>query len=451
MNIVRKDIDQNSAVLTVTVDKADYNEKVEKSLNDIRKKANIPGFRPGKIPVSLVRKKYGISVVVEEVNKIISNELYKYIQDNNVNLLGEPLPVLDEGKEYFGSDEKESYEFNFELGLAPEFEVELTNKDKVDYYNIIVSDEMIDNQVKSYTSRYGKYVQEEVVEAKDMVKGELLELTEGKVNESGIKLSDAVLTAAYMKDETQKALFVGAKKDDIIVFNPKQAFENEAELASLLKISKDDVKDITADFSFRIEGITRYYDSEINTELFDKIYGEGVVTTLEEFYAKIRESFQENLQQDTDYKFGTDARIMLVNKYEGLTFPDDFLKRWLLQSNKNLTPESVEEDYPKIIKDLIWQLIENKIAKSGDVKVDNDEVQEYAKKVAKAQFAQYGMVGMGDDILENYAKDMMKKEDTVKGIYERVIENKVFEIVKSKVKLVNKEISVEDFNKMFEN
>lgn len=450
MNIVRKDIDQSNATLTLRIEKADYAEKVQKTLRDYRKKANIPGFRPGMVPVGLITKMYGKAVIAEEINKIVSDELFKYIKDNNINMLGEPMPNETEQKE-IDFNTQEDFEFVFDLGLAPEFDVEVTGKDKVKYFNITVSDEMIENQLKSYTSRYGKYVQEETVEEKDMLKGEMLELANGKVNESGIKLSDAVLTPAYIKDEATKALFVNAKKGDVITINPAKAFEDAAEISSLLKVSKDEAKNITSDFQFKIEGITRYHESAIDQELFDKVYGEGVVTSEEEFKAKIKANIQESLQGDSDYKFGIDARDMLLAKYDNLVFPDAFLKRWVLATNENLTVETLEADYSKMIADLKWQLIKDKIAKANDTKIETSDIEEYAKKITKAQFAQYGMVGMDDELVANYAKDMLKKEETLKGIIEKVAENKVFDIVKANVKLETKEISIEDFNKMFEN
>jgi trigger factor len=353
MNIVRKDIDQNNAVVTLRIEKADYAEKVDKTLRDYRKKANIPGFRPGMVPAGLVKKMYGKAVLAEEINKLVSDNLYSYIRENNVNILGEPLPNETE-QQPIDFDTQEDFEFVFDLGIAPEFEVELSKKDKVKFYNITVSDEMIENQVKSYTGRYGKYIQEDVVEEKDMLKGELLEMANGKVNESGIKVQDATFTAAYMKDAEQKALFVGAKKGDIIIFNPTKAFENETEISSLLKISKDAAKSIEQDFQLKIESITRYHESTIDQELFDKVYGEGVVKTEDEFRAKIKENIQENLTGDSEYKFGVDAQEMLVAKYNNLTFPDTFLKRWVLSSNENLTAETLEEDYSKMITDLTW-------------------------------------------------------------------------------------------------
>ena len=450
MNIVRKDLDQNNAILTVCIEKADYAEKVDKSLRDYRKKANIPGFRKGMIPMGLLNKMYGKAIVAEEVNKLVSDGLYNYIRENNVNMLGEPLPNETEQKPVdFEVDE--NFEFAFDLGVAPDFEVELTGKDKVKYYNIAVSDEMIENQVKSYTGRYGKYIQEEVVEEKDMVKGDLLEMANGKVNESGKKVADASLTPAYMKDEAVKAQFIGAKKGDVIVFNPAKTFENESEISSLLKISKDEAKTIDADFQLKIESITRYHESEIDQELFDKVYGEGVVTTEKEFRTKIKENIQESLVADSDYKFGMDAKEMIVGKFSNLTFPDAFLKRWLLSSNQNLSAEKIEEEYSEMIDSLKWQLISSKLTKANDIKVEPTDVEAYAKKVAKAQFAQYGMIGIDDEIISNYAKDMMKKEDTLKNMIDRVSEEKVIETIKNGVKLENKEISIEEFNKMLEN
>lgn len=449
MNIVRKDIDSSNATITISIEKADYSEKVEKTLRDYRKKANIPGFRPGMVPLGLLKKMYGKSILAEEINKILSDELYKYIQDNSINLLGEPLPNETEQKDIDFSTQ-EDFEFVFDLGLAPEFEVELNKKDKVKYYQITPSEEMINNQIKSYTGRYGKYVQEESVEEKDMVKGVLTELTEGKVKESGIQVQDAVLTPAYMKDEASKALFANAKVGDTITFNPKTAFENEAEISSLLKISKEEVAEVTADFQFTIESITRYHEAEIDQDLFDKVYGEGVVKSAEEFTEKIKANIQETLAQDSEYKFGIDAREVLVKKYDDLAFPDTFLKRWLMATNKNLTAETLETDYPKMIADLKWQLIKDKIAKSNDIKVEKDDVEDFGRKIARSQFAQYGMIGMDDAILDNYVKDMLKKEETLKNIIDKVAENKVLDIIKDAVKVDTKEVSIEEFNKMFE-
>lgn len=448
MNIVRKDLDQNNAQITISIVNADYADKVEKKLREYKKKANIPGFRPGNIPMSLMYKMYGKAITAEEMNDLVSETLFNYIRDNNIQILGEPLPSENQPEINIG--EQEEYDFIFDLGIAPEFDVEFTTNDKVKYYNIAVSDEMIENQVKSYTGRYGKYIQEETVEEKDVVKGQLLEMLDGKVNEEGIKVDDAVITPFYMKNDVQKALFINAKKGDKIVFNPQIAFENESEISSLLKISKDQAKTITSDFQMEVQGITRYHESEINQELFDKVYGEGVVNSEEEFRSKIKENIQETLKADSDYKFGIDVRKMAQEKYNNVTFPEPFLKRWLLSTQEGMTEEKIETDFSKMISDVTWHLIKEKVSKNNEIKVEVADVEEYGRKVARAQFAQYGMIGIEESMIDGYVKDMMKDQKTVQGFADRAIEDKVLEIIKTNVKLDSTDISMEEFNKMFE-
>ena len=449
MNISKKDIDQNNAVITISVTKQDYAEKVEKSLRDYRKKANMPGFRPGNVPIGLIKKMYGKAVVAEEINNLVSQGLADFIEENNLPILGQPLPNEEDPAE-FDFETQESFDFHFDVGLAPEFEVEFSRFSSVPFYDITVSEEMIENQIKSYTSRFGKYEQVDMVEAKDMVKGKLTELENGDVKEGGISVDDAVLTPDYMKDEEQKSLFVGKNKGETVVFNPLKAFENETEISSLLKIKKEEVKDVTSDFQLEISGITRYEEGEVNQELFDKVYGEGTVSSLDEFKEKITANIKESLTADSLYKFNIDARQAVVSEFKDLQFPEAFLKRWLLENNKELTPEKIEEDYPKMIEDLVWQLAKDKIAKANEIKVEMSDVEEYGRKVAKAQFAQYGMVGLGDEILDNYVKDMMKKEETVRNFIDRAAEEKVLAVVHQNVKLDEKQISIEDFNKLFE-
>jgi len=450
MNIVKKDIDAINAMLTIQVTKSDYAEKVEKTLRDYRKKANIPGFRPGMVPVGLVKKMYGKSVLAEEMNKIVSDALFGYIKENNINVLGEPLPNETEQAD-IDFDAQEDFEFKFDLGIAPEFEVKLDKKDKIKYYKIDLTDEMVENQVKSYIGRFGSYVQVEEVEEKDVIKGDLLEFgTDKKINENGIKVEAGVLCPAYIKDEKQKKPFVGAKIGDVIKFNPKKAFENGSEISSLLKISKDEANDITSDFQLTITGITRYNESEINQELFDKVFGEGVVTSEEEFRTKIKENIQQNLDSDGNYKFSIDAREAVVKKADDVVFPEAFLKRWALEANKDLTVEALESDYPKMIEDLKWHLMKDKIAKGNDIKVEFEDIENFAKKVAQAQFAQYGMPNVPEDILANYVKDMIKDEKSIRSMMDGALDEKVMDIIKTSVKLDETAIGIEDFNKMLE-
>jgi trigger factor len=448
MNITRKDIDAVNALVTVSVAKADYAEKVEKQLREYRKKANIPGFRPGMVPAGLVKKMYGKAIEAEEINKLVSESLFGYIKENNINTLGEPLP--NESQEKIDFDNQEDFEFQFDLGIAPEIDVKLSAKDKIKYYQIALTDEMVENQVKSYTGRFGSYIQVETIEEKDVVKGEMLEMAGKKVNEDGHKIEDAVLCPNYMKDEKQKALFVGKKVGDVVVFNPKKAFENGAEIASLLKMSKEEAQEIDADFQFTIGGITRYEESKIDQSLFDKVFGEGAVKSEEEFIAKIKESIQQNLDADGDYKFGIDAREAVVAKLKDVVFPEAFLKRWALAANEGLTQEKLDEDFPKMIEDLKWHLAKDKIAKDNEVKIEFEDVEAFAKKIAQAQFAQYGMANVPEDILAGYAKDMLKDEKSIRNMMDGALNDKVIAVIKATVKLDNTSISMDDFNKMLE-
>jgi trigger factor len=401
------------------------------------------------VPLNLLKKMYGKSILAEEINNILSEGLYNYIKDNNIDLLGEPLPNETEQKE-IDFDNQESFEFVFDIALPPAFEVELTKKDKIKYYQSTPDDTMIENQVKSYAGRFGKYEQEETVEEQDMLKGLLVELENGEEKADGIRVENAVLTPAYMKDEAIKTVFVGAKKEGEVIFNPKQAYENEAEVASLLKMKKEEVENLTSDFKYTIQSITRYHEAAVDQDLFDKVFGEGTVKSEKEFKEKIKENIAENLLQDSNYKFGLDVREFLVKKYKDLSFPDAFLKRWLLRTNKDMTEERVEADYPKMKEDLTWQLIRNKIAKAHDVKIEKEDVEAYAKKIARSQFAQYGIPNADDQMIEPYVQEMLQNENQLNAIIDRVTENKVVDIIKEAVKLDVKEVSIEEFNKMFE-
>lgn len=447
MNVIRKDLDQNNVTLTIQVEKTDYEEKVEKSLRDYKKKVNMPGFRPGMVPLNLLRKKVGKAVLAEEIQNIASDSLINYIKENNLNILGEPLPNETEMKE-IDFDSQEVFEFVFDLGLAPDFDIELTKDDLVDFYKIEVNDEMIDNQVKSYRSNFGHYDEEDEVQEKDMLKGDLLEMKDGKVHEDGRKVEDTAFTADLIVDDEQKSLFLGAKNGDKIVFNPKKAFDDETELGYVLKISKDEANEFESDFQMEIKSITRFHEAEVDQELFDKIFGEGVVTSEEEFRNKILENIQVNLVEDSNYKFLLDVRKHVIEKLNDLKFPDEFLKRWLKETNNDMTDEKMETEYPKMIEELKWQLAKDKIAEKESIKVESNDVNEYAQKVARAQFAQYGMVGLSDDIVANYANELMKSEENVRNYVNRAVEEKVMDVIKNKITLENKTISMDDFDQL---
>ena len=451
MNVSFQNIDKVSALLTVKLEKADYQEKVDKSLKTFRQKAQIPGFRKGMVPMSLVKKMYGKSVVAEEVNKLLSEKVYDYIKSNNINMLGEPMPN-EEKQQVIDFDTMEDFEFVFDIALAPEFKAEVSSSDKVDYYTIEVTDAMVDNQVKAYTQRNGKYEQVAAYEDNDMLKGLIAELDEnGNTKEGGIQVEGAVLMPSYMKNDEQKAIFANAKVNDVLVFNPNTAYDGHAaEIASLLKIEKEAAAEVKSDFSFQVEEITRFVSGELNQEIFDQVFGEGVVKTEEEFRAKIKESIAEQLVADSDYKFLIDARKMLMEKVGKLEFPDALLKRVMLLNNREKGEEFVAENYDKSIEELTWHLIKEQLVKDNEIKVEQEDVIKMAKEATKGQFAQYGMMTVPEDILENYAQEMLKKKENVDALVGRVVEAKLATALKAKVTLNNKTVPMEEFNKMFE-
>ena len=450
MNISLENIDKVSAVLTIKMEKADYAERVEKALKDYRRKASLPGFRPGQVPMALLKKRFGKEITAEEVNKLLGEKLYAYIKDNKLNILGEPLP--SEGRQQnIDFDTMEEFSFAFDIALAPEFKAELGAEDTVDYYDIQVDDKMVDNQVKMFAQRGGSYETADSYEPKDMVKGLLAELDEnGNTKEGGIQVENAVLLPEYMKDDEQKAIFNGCKVNDVVVFNPNKAYGgHDVEIAALLKIKKEDAPAMTSDFSYQVQEITRFKDAELNQELFDNVFGKDEVKSEEEFRNKIKGIMAEQFADDSNFKFFLDVRTYLMNKVGKLEFPDAFLKRFLRVSSASRGEKFVEEDYDKNIEGLTWQLIQDQLVKAYDIKVEREDLVKTAKNLIRIQFAQYGMINLPEELLNNYADDMLKKEKDVESLFNRSVENKLAAALKDVVTLNRKEISVEDFNKMF--
>ena len=450
MNISLENLDKVSALLTVKMEKADYAAKVDKALKDYRKRANIPGFRPGQAPMSLLKKRFGKEVTAEEVNKLLGEKLYEYIRENKLNVLGEPLPTEGRNQD-IDFDTMEDFEFVFDLALAPEINIELNGDDTVDYYHIEVDDKMIDSQVKMYTQRAGSYDKVDNYEAKDMVKGLLAELDEnGNTKEGGIQVENAVLLPEYMKNDDQKAIFNGCKVNDVLVFNPNKAYDgHDTEIAALLKIKKEDVAAMTSDFSYQVQEITRFKEAELNQELFDQVFGKDSVKSEEEFRNKIKSIMEEQFAADSDYTFILDLRTYLMNKIGKLEYPDAILKRFMAVQNKAKGEEFNEENYEKSLEELTWHLIKEQLVKNYEIKIETEDLKNTAKNITKIQFAQYGMINVPEDVLENYANEMLKKQDQVESLVTRSVENKLAEVLKNVVKLNEKQISVEDFNKLF--
>ena len=444
MNITRKDVDAVNAVLTVQIAKADYAEKVEKTLKDYRRKANVPGFRPGMVPVGLVKKMYGKAVLAEEVNKTLSDGLFGYIRENNLQVLGEPLPNETEQKPV-NFDTDEDFEFVFDVALAPEINISLDKKIKITEYEIAVDEKMVENQIQSYKSRFGRYEQEDVAEEKDVLRGDIQEVG------GEIVAKDVVISAQHIKSATQKKLFIGAKKGDVVKFSPNKAYKgNETEIAALLKIDKEKAKDLTSEFEYTINTITRYFEAELNQDLFDKVYGEKVVTSEDEFRSKIEEEIKASLKINSDYKFALDTKQVLLKKAEKVEFPEAFLKRWLLATNEKMNEEVIEKDFPKMLEELKWQVISDKLVKENEIKVEQSDLLEQAKKTTRSQFAQYGMMNIPDDILDSYANEMLKKQESVENLARQAMEDKLLEVVKNAISLQKESISMEDFGKLFE-
>lgn len=451
MNIARKDIDATSAIITMNIVKADYEEAVEKTLRKYKQRANVPGFRPGNVPMGMVKKMFGKAAMADEINNIISEKLLAYIKENNIQILGEPLPNKTEQKEV-NFDKDEEFEFKFDIAIAPENKLNLSDKITIPYYEIQVSDEMVEKEIKAAQDRCGSYEEAQEVVESDVVKGEIVEMrTKTKEKEDGIKSEDAILCPKYMKDEDQKALFVGAKVGASVSFNPKKAYGNEAEIASLLKIKKEEAANVDADFKFTIKSVTRFKPAELNQELFDKTLGEGVAKSEAEFKNCLSENIKKSLVMDSDYKLMLDAQKVLAKEAFGeVAFPDAFLKRWVSETNEKISAEDLEAQYPMMLEDLKWQLTKNKIATDNNVKIEEGDMMEFAKKTAQVQFAQYGMSTVPTDVLENYAKEMLKKKESAQQIVERVLDEKVLEVVKSKIKLDVKKVTIDEFNKLFQ-
>lgn len=442
MNISLENIDKVNAVITAVVEPADYTEKYNKALKEAKKKINMPGFRPGMVPVGLVKKQFGVSILAEEVNKILQEGLFSYISENKVNMLGEPLPTAD--NDNVSLVEGESFTFKFELAIAPEFEVALSKDDKINYYNVEVTDEMVENQINMYRQRGGNYEKVDSYEDNDMIKGVITELNV----ENAVSVENAVLLPKYFKNEDQKKLFEGAKLNDVITFNPSVAYDNnEAEMAALLKLEKEDVANHKGEFNYQITEITRFVLGELNQELFDNVFPGGEVTTEEEFRARIKTLISDQFKKDSDYKFILDVRKYVTEKVGKLEFPEEKLRKILAAKAGE---EKAAEQYDRSIEELTWHLIKEKLVEIYAVKVDDADVKEMAKEVTRMQFAQYGMLNIPDEYLENATKEMFKKRETVDNLIDRCIEVKLGGAIKEAVTLEESTVSAEDFNKMFE-
>ena len=450
MNIKFESADKINGLMTISIEQADYQEAVDKKLKEYRKKAQVPGFRPGMVPMGLIKKQYGTAVKVDEVNRILGEKLYEYVRENKIQMLGEPLPNEEKQQPQDLAGDG-PFEFVFDIAVAPEFKAELTNKDKVDFYTIKVDDKLIDDQVQMYASQAGEFVEAQEWSGNDTLKGDIRQLDEkGNTLEGGITVEGGMIMPSYVKGEDEKKKFDGAKLGDIITFNPKKAYpDNDAEVAALLKTDKEAVKDLDSDFSFQITEIRHFQPAAVDAKLFEKVFGEGVKDEAD-FRQRIADSLTAQLVLNSDFKFLRDVRAYVEKKVGDLQFPEALLKRVMLNNNKDKGEEFVEKNFKASIDELKWHLIKEQLVAATEIKVEDADLKAVAKDAIRAQFAQYGMTNIPEDVLDNYAEEQLKKRENVENFVERAIDVKLTQALKGVVKLNEKEVTLDEFNKMMQ-
>lgn len=449
MDIIKEELDSLNAILKIKVTPEDYASKVEGELKKIRKNANLPGFRAGHVPMGVIKKSYGQKVLADELNKILQESLYNYITENKLDVLGNPLPKETEEKGSF--ENPDSFEFVYELGLAPAFEVKLSGKDKVAYNTIKIDDELLTKEVENLAKRYGKLSTTEKVGETDMVLGSFAQLdVDGNLLEGGIT-SEGTITVEFLTDEAAKKALLGKKAGDVVVVDPKAVSKGTDDLSKMLNISNEDAEALATNFNFTIKEVKALEAAELNEELFKKLYGEETeVKTEADLRAKLKADMESVFAQDSDRLFKKAVSDKIIKKLD-LKLPDTFLKKWIKASNdKEITEEQLEKEYPAYSKNLQNQLIENKIIKENEIKVTNDEVIDKTVELMKAQFAQYGMpITFSDEEMKDQAKQVLGNQEEARKIFQMAYDDKLIAYYKETVKLDTKEVSQEEFVKLF--
>lgn len=450
MNISFENPDKINGVLKITIEKDDYQGEVDKTLKNYRKQANVPGFRKGQAPIGMIKRQFGMQVKMDVINKILGDKLNGYIIDNKIAMLGNPLP--NEAQVEQDLEKDGPFEFIFDIAVAPEINVEINGNDEIDHYSIDVDDKLVDQQVDMFRSRAGHYDKVEEYDAaqNDMLKGDLRELdADGNAKEDGIVVEQAVLMPEYIKVEDQKSLFDGAKLGSVITFNPKKAYpESNAEIKSLLKISDEQAESLTSDFTFLVTEISRFAKAEVNQELFDQVFGEGNVTDEADFRQKVADSIKVQFANDEEFKFMLDVRKYAEDKVGEVAFPDELLKRIMKSNNQDKDDKFIEDNYAASVKELKWSLIKNELMKANEVKVEREDVVKVVKDVTRMQFAQYGMSNVPEEYLDSYVDKLMKEEKNLESYVERASDVKLAEALKKVVKLNEKTVSLDEFNKI---
>jgi trigger factor len=441
MNITKEQIDDLNAVVRVKLTPEDYEPQVEKTLREHSKKVSMPGFRPGKVPFGMVKKMYGKSVLVDEINKILSDSLFKYLNENKLEILGNPLPRTEGDIDW---DNQKEFEFSYDLGLAPQFEVKIDKSVAFDYHTINVDDTLIDKQIEDTRKRYGKMSTPDAAAEGDILYGEFAELENGEPKEGGISKT-STLVIERIKDEETKNKLTGLKIEDTVEVNSKNLSDNATDLAAMLGIDKSAAEGLDANFRFTLKNISRIEPAEMNQELFDKVYGEGNVTSEEEFRNKVAEDIKNMFLGDVDNRLYNEISTYLIEN-TNISLPDDFLKRWMQSaSEKPVTMEQIEADYPNYTKALKWQLIENRIISNNNIEVSDEEAMGLTKSLIRNQFAQYGQTNVSDEDLTATANRIMKNKDEAKRIYDRLYDKKIIDLFKEAFALNEKPVSIDEF------
>ena len=441
MKITQNNIGDLSATLTLLIEKNDYEPRVKKNLNDYRRKAEIKGFRTGMAPMSMIEKVHGKTALLDEINKIMSESLNKYVADNNLNLLGEPIPSESEQKP-IDWDGGGDFEFVFEIGMAPKIEFTLTEKDKIPYYKIAVSEEDKEKYKENILRQNGKLEDVDAIEEEDFIKADL--------EQGERKIEDSYISLKVIPTKTLKKPFIGKKVGDELTVDVKKTFTNETDLAALLKIKKEELAEIEPKFKITIKEVKRMAPAVADQELYDKLFGKDVVKSDEEFMQKLEDKIREEYSHESEYRFTVDAYNALLKKTK-IELPDEFLKRWLNYSNEGkITQEMIDKEYPLFADDLRRQMIRGYILKEQKIELKHEDLLDHARKMASYQFSMYGIHNAPEEHLTHYANSILANEKELKRIYEKVESDKVIEYVKATVKLDEKEITIENLQKMYE-
>ncbi len=447
MEVVKNQIDELNAKLTVSVENADIADNVDKSLREYRRKASVPGFRQGHVPVGLMKKMYGNAIIAEELNKVVSNALNEFLMSEKLNIIGEPLPSDDQEQIDFST--QSTYNFSFDIGISPEFEIKLSKRDKINKYFVAVDGEMVNKYIENYRQRYGHFENTKKSNEETMLSADLFEIdADGNLIEGGVSTEAVSMLIKAVKDDEVKKQLIGLSVDTIVDIDIKKAYPNDTEIASMLKVDKEKLDEISNMFRLTVKEVKEFKLSEVDQEFYNKCFGENVITTEEEFKTKVAEDIKNSFVRETKYKLLLDVREKLTKKIE-FDLPEAFLKRWIVATNKNVTDEQIEQEFPMFIVDLKWTLIKSKIVKENELKVTNEELKEAAKQQIITQFSQYGMSYIPDEYLEKYAAEILSKDEEVNKLYEIEIEQRVVEFVEEAVKIEEKEVSIEEFSNLF--